>query len=189
VDHGWPEVNGVMQKGGVKLQWTLLGISGDIAQTDLQEILVNGWAKEGIKVSIQPELFDTIISTANQPNATKWNMADWGGGWTYQPDYYPSGDGLFNTNAASNFQGYSSKTEDALIQASVNPASPSQSIKNLFAYELYTAQQVPVLYLPFPASGYAGNGDLPEHASNLKGTVSTFNPITDMIFPNYWTLK
>jgi peptide/nickel transport system substrate-binding protein len=180
-----------MEKNGVKLEWQMLGISGDIAQTNLQQLLVSGWSQEGIKVGIQPELFDNIISTANQQHPTSWDMADWGGGWTYQPDYYPSGDGLFNTNAASNFQGYSSKTMDQLINTSIAPASSeAQSLKNLYAYELYTAQQLPgVLYLPFPASGYPGNGDLPEHAQNLQGTVSSYNPITDMIFPNYWTIK
>jgi peptide/nickel transport system substrate-binding protein len=189
--HGWHEVHGVMEKNGVKLEWQMLGISGDIAQTNLQQLLVSGWSQEGIKVGIQPELFDNIISPANQQHPTSWDMADWGGGWTYQPDYYPSGDGLFNTNAASNFQGYSSKTMDQLINTSIAPASSeAQSLKNLYAYELYTAQQLPgVLYLPFPASGYPGNGDLPEHAQNLQGTVSSYNPITDMIFPNYWTIK
>ncbi len=186
--HGWKDVGGVMTKNGVKLQFTFLAVSGDQAQNDLQQLLQADWKKEGIKVNIVRQPFDNIISSADQigTNPTKWNMADWGGGWTYQPDYYPSGDGLFNTGAASNFQGYSNKTEDALIQKSTQPATPAQATKALYAYEKFTAQQLAVLFLPQPAEGYAGGGDINEHIANLHGTAKTFNPVTDQIFPNYW---
>ncbi len=185
--NGWSEVNGVMQKNGVKLQFTFLAISGDQSQTDLQQLLQQGWAQEGIKVNIVQQPFDNVISTA-AGSPTKWDMADWGGGWTYQPDYYPSGGGLFATGAASNFEDFNNATENALIQKSYQSGTTQQTLAALYAYEKYTAQQAAVLFLPYPASSYAGGG-LPEHAKNLHGTVSTYNPITDMIFPNYWTLS
>ncbi|AEJ41647.1 extracellular solute-binding protein family 5 [Sulfobacillus acidophilus TPY] len=184
--HGWHEVNGVMEKNGVKLAFTFLAVSGDQAQTDLQQILKQDWAQEGIQVTIEQQPFDNVISTAQQSNATKWDMADWGGGWTYQPDYYPTGGGLFATGAASNFQGYSNPTMDQLIKASYLPGTPHQTLAALFKYEEFAAKNLPVIYLPWPAAGPAGAGALIEHATSLHGTVSTFNVITDMIFPNYW---
>ena len=42
-------------------------------------------------------------------------MANWGGGWVYAPDYYPSGELLFQTGAGSNAGSYSDKKNDALI--------------------------------------------------------------------------
>ena len=41
-------------------------------------------------------------------------MASWGG-WVYAPDYYPSGELLFQTGAGSNSGSYSDKKNDALI--------------------------------------------------------------------------
>ncbi len=187
--HGWREVNGVMTRHGIKLEFTFLAVSGDQAQTSLQQLLKSDWAEEGIVVNIEQQPFDNIISEANQSgaNASKWSMADWGGGWTYQPDYYPSGGGLFATNAASNFQGYTNNTMDSLILKSYEPGTTAQTMKALYNYEEYAAKQLPVIWLPYPASSYAGAA-LPEHATDLHGTVSTFNPITDMIYPNDWTL-
>lgn len=186
--HGWKEVNGVMQKNGVKLEFTFLAISGDQAQSNKQQLLQHDWAKEGIKVNIQQGNFDQIISTANQQNPTKWAMADWGAGWTYEPDYFPSGGGLFATGAASNFEGYSNKTEDALIAQVYKPGTASQTLARLYAYEKYTAQQAAVIFLPWASDGYSGDG-YQVHAKNLHGLNSTFNPITNMIYPNYWTIS
>lgn len=188
--HGWHEVGGVMTRHGIKLEFTFLAVSGDQAQSNLQQLLKSDWAQEGIVVNIQQQQFNNIIADANQEGTDpeKWSMADWGGGWTYQPDYYPTGGGLFATNAASNFQGYSSKTMDQLILKSYAPGTTAQTLQALYNYEKFAAANLPVIWLPYPASSYAG-ASMPEHAKTLHGTVSTFNPITDMIFPNYWTVS
>ena len=186
--HGWHEVNGVMENHGKKLEFTFLAISNDAAQTAKQQMLQHDWAQEGIKVTIRQAPFDNIISEATQQNPTKWSMADWGAGWTYEPDYFPSGGGLFATGAASNFEGYSNRTEDALISKVYEPGTAAQTLQRLYAYEKYTAQQVPVIFLPWASNGYAQDG-YAVHAKNIHGTVKTFNPITNMIFPNYWTVS
>lgn len=188
IKHGWREVNGVMQKNGVKLQFTFLAISGDSAQTAKQQLLQHDWAQEGIKVTIQQAPFDNIISEATQANPTKWNMADWGAGWTYEPDYFPSGGGLFATGAASNFEGYNNKTEDKLLADVYKPGTAAQTQARMFAYEKYTAEQLPVIFLPWASNGYAQDG-YQVHSKSLHGLNKTFNPITDMIFPNYWTVS
>ena len=180
-----------MEKNGVKLEFTFLAVSGDQTQTDIQQLLKQDWAQEGIVVNIEQQPFDNIIAEANQQgkDASSWNMADWGGGWTYQPDYYPTGGGLFKTGSASNFQGYANNTMNQLIDKSYLPGTPAQTQQALYNYELYAAQQLPVIWLPWPVGSYAGTGSPAEHANNLHGTVKTFNPITDMIFPNYWTIS
>ncbi len=54
--------------------------------------------------------------------------------WTYEPDYYPSGDGLFTTGGASNNNDYNNAEADKLIQESTSPASASITKRALFAY-------------------------------------------------------
>ena len=45
-----------------------------------------------------------------------WEIENWGGGWIYSPDYYPSGEVLFQTGAGSNSGSYSDPTDDKLIK-------------------------------------------------------------------------
>lgn len=180
--HGWKDVNGVMTKNGVALKFTLLYVSGSNTDTSIVELLKQEWAREGIQVSLEKQPFDTVLSTAQQSDPTKWNMAWWGGGWTYEPDYYPTGGAFYATGAGANQGGYSNSNMNTLIKNSYKPGTSSQTLKSLYAYEKYAAQQTPVIWLPW-TPGFN------EHATNLKGTASTFNPITALIYPNRWTMK
>lgn len=56
------------------------------------------------------------------------------------------------------------------------------------AYEQFIANEVPVIWLPWAPSSYVGTG-YPEHAKNVHGTVSTFNQVTDLYYPNWWTVS
>ena len=47
--------------------------------------------------------------------------------WYYEPDFYPTGDENFATDAAYNGQGYSNPTADALIAATEAPSRMIQS--------------------------------------------------------------
>ncbi len=109
-------------------------------------------------------------------------MAFWGGGWTYEPDFYLSGDGLFNSGAGANFGGYANPHMDQLINATTNlTGTPTQVTHRMDAYLTYAAQQVSAIWLPWTSSSYVGTG-FPEHAKDLHGTVSTFNLVTDPSF-------
>lgn len=187
--HGWHEVNGIMTKDGVQLKFTLLYMSGDSTLTNLVQLIKSDWATEGVDVTLQAEPFANVISTANQSDPGKWQMAFWGGGWTYEPDFYPSGDGLLNSGGGANSGGYANQKMDQLIDATTNQVvSPAQTTQAMHAYLMYAAQQVPVLYLPWAPSSYVGTG-FPEHAKDIHGTVSTFNEVTDLYYPNLWTLS
>ena len=71
-------------------------------------------------------------------------MLNYGGGWTYGVDPYPTGDQLFGTGSVSNASNYSDPHADQLIATTVHgPGS-------LTAYEDYLAQQIPVLWMPQP---------------------------------------
>lgn len=187
--HGWREKNGVMTKGGVQLKFTLSYMAGVPTWTNMMEIVKNGWAQEGVDVTLQPKPFATVIGQANQANAKGWQMAFWGEGWSYEPDFYPSGDGLLNSNGAANTEGYSSSTMNRLINASTNlSGNTAQTIQRLYAYQKYAAQQVPVIWVPWAPSSYVGTGLFPVHSRTIKGTISTFNQITNLYYPNRWTL-
>jgi peptide/nickel transport system substrate-binding protein len=73
-------------------------------------------------------------------------MANWGGGWIFAPDYYPSGEALFQTGAGSNSGSYSDKKMDTLIKATTTGNA------DLGAYSLYGAQQLPVVWQPIPVT-------------------------------------
>ena len=69
-------------------------------------------------------------------------MENWGGGWVYSPDYYPSGEEIFQTGAGSNGGQYSDPTNDRLIkETNFGDAS-------LSAYENYLAKNLPVVWQP-----------------------------------------
>ncbi|PSR21105.1 MAG: ABC transporter substrate-binding protein [Sulfobacillus acidophilus] len=186
--HGWHEVNGVMTRGKVQLKFTVDYISGSQSTTDMMSYIQAGWAKEGIKVTLQAEPLDTVVALGNQSDPTKWNMAG-PMDWTYEPDYYPSGGGLFATGAGSNGGGYSSSQANAIIAKIYQPGTSQQTLKNLFAYEEYIHQSNPVLFMPWLAGSYQAIGFLLVHANNVHGTYQTFNPISDLLYPNYWTVQ
>lgn len=186
--HGWKEVNGVMTRKGLKLAFTVTYISGSSATDDMMAELQHSWAEEGIKVSLSPQPLGTVVATDTQASPTKWSV----GGpfdWTYEPDYYPSGDGLFTSGGGSNIGSYVSQGADAIIAKSTEPASPSATRNALMQYEAYIHQSNPGIFLPWLAGSYQAIGFLLTHANNVHGTYRTFNPISDLLYPNLWTVK
>lgn len=177
-EHGWTEVNGVMTRHGVKLQFPLIYASGDQSIADTVQLIQQDWAQEGVKITLQAMPFSSLVAT-DHGNPAHWDAAYWGAGWTYQPDFYPTGGELFMTGAAANAGGYSSPTMNQLIEKSYRPGTVSQNIRALFQYEAYAVKDVPYLWLPWIAT-------LNESASNLKGVSSSFNPVEDLYMPNYW---
>lgn len=144
--HGWHEVNGVMTKGNTQLSFTLLYISGSQSAANLVQLVKQNWAQEGIRVSLQSGTFDQVLTTAQQTDPTKWNMAFWTQSWTYEPDYYPTGGSFYLTGAGANQGGYNNGTMDALIRNSYLPGTPSQIKKRLDQYVAYAAHDLPVLW-------------------------------------------
>ncbi len=178
-DHGWHIVDKVMTKGSEQMKFTLLYPSGTVSETDTAELMQQEWAEEGIDVSLRPMPFGQLMSDASSTNAKGWSMAT-GFGWDYDgPGFYPSGGGLFGTNAPSGF-GYSNKEEDALIAATHLPsANAAATTKTFDAYEKFTALHLPVLWQNNQAA-------LVAHAPDIHGSVKYDDSATGIPPMQYW---
>ncbi|WP_028962181.1 peptide ABC transporter substrate-binding protein [Sulfobacillus thermosulfidooxidans] len=188
-EHGWHEVNGVMTKNGQKLAFTFTYASASTTLSHVAQLLQSDWAKEGIQVTLQQLPINQLFADDSQSSPSKWNMGYWGAGWTYQLDYYPTGGNLFATGAGENSGGYSNPTLDQLIQATYEPGTPQQIQSRMDAYQEFMAKHLPVLWMPWFPQGYARMTGFAVHSNNVHGTVSTFNPVTDFLYANYWTVS
>jgi peptide/nickel transport system substrate-binding protein len=100
-----------------------------------------------------------------------WDMANWGGGWSFAPDYYPSGETLFESGSGANSSGYSNAENDDLINQTLTSSSPSA----LYNWQNYLSTQVPFVWQP------NGVYEMSEVANNLRGvlpqdTTGNLNP-------------
>ncbi len=151
---------------GAQLTFNLQYASGVQATTQMMDAFKSAAAQAGITINLTTAPFDQVIGNAVTCTATqaacKWQMQNWGGGWVYSPDFYPTGGELFQTGAGANFGSYSDPTADSLIQAThTAPASQTQSALN--AYQNYIIKSLPVIFQP--------NSDyqLSEVSSTLQG--------------------
>ena len=130
----------------------------------------------GIKLNLEPKPFDQVTAIG-APNckvagtSCNWDMADWGGGWSFAPDYYPSGETLFKSGGAVDSGGYTNAQNDALIAQTLN----TNSLTPLFSWQDYLSTQLPYVWQP------NGAYELSEVANNLRGvlpqdTTGNLNP-------------
>ena len=176
--HGWQVVpNGVSTctdpakcgpgiSQGSALSFNLPYATGVSWITSEMTQLQSSAASVGIKLNLQPEPFDqvTALAAGNCVVARlscNWDMANWGGGWTFAPDYFPTGEQLFQTGAVANSGGYSSPTNDLLIQKTLT----SNGSQPMYTWQNYVAAQLPMLWQP--------NADyqLTEVSSNLRRVI------------------
>ena len=136
---------------GAQLTFNLEYASGVQATSQMMAALKSAAAQAGITINLSSAPFDQVIGSATPCTATqaacKWQMENWGGGWVYSPDFYPTGGELFQTGAGANFGSYSDPQADSLIQAThTAPASQTQSALN--AYQDYMVESLPVIFQP-----------------------------------------
>lgn len=146
---------------GQALTFDLPYASGQATIDTAMASLKSNAAQVGITLNIKSEPFNSVTATAvpcSGPTCT-WDMGNWGGGWVYAPDYYPTGELLFATGAGSNSGSYSNTTLDKLIEATNVQSGDSV----MHAYEDFMAKNVPVIYQP----NYTYS--LAEVAGGLKG--------------------
>ena len=158
---------------GTKLQFSLPYAVGSAATKQLMEAEQASWQQAGIKVNLTVGSFNTVIGNAVPctGKSCTWEMAFWGG-WIYAPDFYPSGELLFQTGAGSNSGSYSDKKNDALIK------DTNFGDATLAAWQNYLVTQLPVFWQPNAAA------QLTEIRKNLKGVVPQ-NPLQS-INPEDW---
>jgi peptide/nickel transport system substrate-binding protein len=178
--HGWKLVKGVMTKDGVALKFTFIFDSGNDTDESIAQYLKTTWAQEGIDVTLESEQDNTIFTYGNT-DASKWSMLWWGGGWTYGPDFEPTGDVFFSPVAGVD-TGYESNEMTKLIAATEAAGTQAQHLARFKQFLNYESQQMPLIWMPYYPLFF-------EVASNVKNVVSSFNPITGFYYPNYWTVS
>ncbi len=172
-------------KAGQQFSFTIDYASGTPATQSEMQQLASVASQVGIKISLTTHDFDTVISTAVPCTASqsscKWQAGNWGAGWVYVPDFYPSGETLFATGASSNVGSYNDPTANQLIANSTTaPANQSQAALN--AYQNYMIQQVPVIFEPTSFGNPISGG--PSMISSKLGGVSTNT--YDYLTPEQW---
>jgi peptide/nickel transport system substrate-binding protein len=120
----------------------------------------------GIKLNLEPKPFDqvTALAAGNCVVAKipcDWDMANWGGGWSFAPDYQPTGETLFLCGSIANSGGYCNATNDADIEKTLT----SSDLNNMYTWQDFLAPQLPLMWQP--SAVY----ELTEIANNLKGVT------------------
>jgi peptide/nickel transport system substrate-binding protein len=159
---------------GTPLDFTIQYVNNNPAEQLLMDAQKSSWAQVGIQITLTTATFDVVIGNAQQchGSACTWEMENWGGGWTYSPNYYPSGEELFQTGAGANLGQYSDPDADRLIKET------NFGDANLSAYENYLAKNLPVVWQPHAAF------ELAEIQKNLQG-ATPLNPLL-AINPEDW---
>jgi peptide/nickel transport system substrate-binding protein len=132
--------------------------------SEMTELQSNA-AQVGIKLNIEPQPINQVTSVAAAncvavKSPCNWDMADFEG-FTFSPDYLPTGDVLYLTGATSNYGAYSDTQNDAMIQKTLT----SSSLSYMYTWQDYLAAQLPFEWQPFPAY------QITEVANNLKGVI------------------
>jgi peptide/nickel transport system substrate-binding protein len=164
-------------QAGMKLSINMDYASGNESLDQEMQGIKSTMAQAGIVLNLSQAPFDQVISesVACKPTqaSCKWQMDNWGGGWSYSMDHLPNGDVIFGSGGGDNFGSYDDPTADALIaKTDTVPGSLPQA-------EDYLAKNLPAIFMPKP------DYQLTEVANNLKGVVPqmpTFN-----MDPENWT--
>ena len=175
--HGWSVVpNGVSTcanpslcgpgiKKGQALSFNFLYASGTSwIQSEVTQLQSNA-ASVGIKLNLDPKPFNDLGGVAGNCVVAKlpcnWDMVSFGNGWSYSPDFLPTGDEVFQCGAINNFGGYCDPANDALIDKTLT----SSNLQYMYNWQDYLAPQLPVMWAPDAAD------QLTEIANNLKGAL------------------
>jgi len=134
---------------GTPLSFQLPFATGTEALTDMMTAEKAAWSAVGINITLVPQTFDTVIGDAVPctpgPSCT-WTYEQWGGGWIYAPDTYPTGETLFGKGSAANYGSYFSAKNESLIAATTSSNTP------LTTWENYLSTQLPVVWEPSAAA-------------------------------------
>ncbi len=140
-------------------------------------------ASVGIKLNLDAEPFNQVTDTAGgncvvTKSPCDWDMANWGGGWSFAPNFLPTGEELFQCAAVANSGGYCDTANDGLISKTLT----SGNLSYMYQWQDYLSAQLPVEWQP--------NADyqLTEVANNLKG-VTPQSPTLDLTPENWYYVK
>ena len=155
VNHGWTLMNGVLTctspgtaanqcgariANGYTLNFNVVAAGGSPSLVQIINAEATSWRNLGIGITVIIASFNNVISDCS--GGSGFEICAWGTGWTYEPNYYPSGESLFTPGGGGNAGGYSDPKMTTLVNASTYGKG------TLTAYANYAAQQLPVLYQP-----------------------------------------
>jgi peptide/nickel transport system substrate-binding protein len=149
---------------GSGLDFNFLYLSGTAwVQSEMTQLQSNS-SSIGIKLNLVPKTLGDILSEVGGNCVVvkapcNWDMANWGFGWSFSPDYLPTGDQLFQCGAVANSGGYCDKTNDSLIAQTLT----NDNLSLFYKWQNYLAPQLPVIYQPNAAY------TLTEVSNSLKG--------------------
>jgi peptide/nickel transport system substrate-binding protein len=159
--HGWnvvpqgqttcktPSLCGPGVKAGQTLKFNFPYATGTAwIQAELTQLQSNALAL-GVKLNLEPKPFNqvTAIGAGNCVVAKipcNWDMVDWGGGWSFAPDYLPTGETLFKCGAIANSGGYCDTNNDALIGSTLT----SNANQAMYSWQDYLATKLPLQWQP-----------------------------------------
>ncbi len=164
---------------------TTLNITVDYAnglawlEAELLQLKANA-AQLGMHLSLVPMTFQDVINRtvgdcgASGKDPCPWELDDWGSpGWSYSPDFLPTGDEIFETHSVANLGHYNNAKNDRLIAATLK----SSQLSLMWTWEDYLTRHLPVVLQP--DAPY----QLVESINNLQ--IGVQNP-TLSITPEQW---
>jgi peptide/nickel transport system substrate-binding protein len=187
--HGWKVVPGGLSScadpakcgpgiaAGKTLSFVFPYASGVGWIASMMTQLQSNAAQLGIKLNLEPKPASEVGAGGNCVVGhlpCNWDMAYYGLGWTFSPDFLPTGDTLFMCGAVANIGGYCSQTNDALTEKTLT----SPNLQYMYNWQDYLAQQLPEIWSPYAAS------QLTEIANNLKGALPQSSTLS--INPENW---
>jgi len=161
---------------GTKLSMTMDYATGVHSFQQEVAIIKSDMAQAGIRINLVPQPFDKLIGESApckpaQASCT-WDIR-YLSGWNFDgPGFEPTGEPLFATGASSNSGSYSDPREDMLIGLT----HTSDSLSVFQQYATYTAEQLPVIWMP---NAYIVGAT----ASKLANV--NYNPLATLL-PEYW---
>jgi peptide/nickel transport system substrate-binding protein len=168
---------------GTSLTFSIDYVSGvSWVQSAVRELISNA-AEVGITINPQEGSFNQVTSqlgecvgSTHSSSSCHWQLLDWGQGWTYSPDYLPTGEELFLAGSSGNFGGFNNAENDHLIKETLQTSNGAFT-KAFYKWENYLAAELPVVMQPQTPS------QLTETADNLSAPTE---PPTLMLTPEDW---
>lgn len=138
---------------GQKLSFTMEWATGTAYGEQEVDAMQSDASEAGIQIQLKSNTFSGVLgdnipcisgNPAGKAAGCTWEALNWGAGWIYDPDFYPSGEELYGTNASSNQGEYTSTEMNTLIANSIS----SSSLSALYAYNDYATQQLVSPFFP-----------------------------------------
>src|SRR3984885_6105601 len=193
--HGWnivpngvstctnPSLCGPGIKKGQGMNFSFIYATGTAwVASEMQDLQSNA-AAIGIKLNMQPKTPTEVTEVAGGNCVSahlpcNWDMANYGGAWTFFPDYLPTGEDLFICGAIPDSSGFCDKQDDTMI----NKTLTSSNLSYMFQWQDYLAPLLPQMWQPL------ADYQLTEVTSNLKG-VTPQMPTLDILPENWYFVK